>query len=77
MNGRYVPPTPTAMLIVLLSDVFEREGERPPATAVAVAAALDEVVLAFSLPCWVAEVLAGVVIIDVRKVDLNVSDVWV
>jgi hypothetical protein len=39
------------MLIVVLFDVFERDGERPSATAVAVEAALDEEVLAFPFPC--------------------------
>lgn len=48
---RYLPPTPTAMLIVVLSGVFERGGERSSVTAVAVGATLEDAVLAFPLPC--------------------------
>ena len=50
-GARYLPPTPTTMLMVVLSDVFEREGERSSATAVAVGTAVEEVVLAFPFPC--------------------------
>ncbi len=50
-RGRYLPPTPIAMLSMVLSDVFEREGERPSAIAVAVVTAFEELLLAFPLLC--------------------------
>jgi hypothetical protein len=48
---RNLPPTPTATLIVVLSGVLERKGERSSATAVAVGATLEDAVLAFPFPC--------------------------
>lgn len=49
--SRVIAPTPTAMLIVVLSGVFERGGERSSVTAVAVGATLEDAVLAFPFPC--------------------------